>query len=257
MNVATIVRRCNVATPHGKGTKVYLDGIRGDNFLNSIETPVTVDTAETTIFNSSNVKTYIPGNADANLAAAGMWEGSSSESDEFLSGFVGSSSPKVLNWYPDSDALGNFGFGTQVYETGYNINSPVDGVVTVSVDGQADNGKFSVESLRALTTTNTTGSLSATTASGTADDNSAATTSNGIGWFQRVDTSTGAIVPKIQHSANNSTWDDLISFSSGTTRNGQRVAAGTTTIKRYTRAEWTITGSSTLSFNFHIGFTRL
>ena len=241
----------------GRKSKIYMDGLRGDNFLNSIDIPLTVDMLDTTIFNSSGAKEYTNANADATLSAGGLWEGSSSESDNFFQTLVSSTATKVINWYPNNDTLGNFGFGIEMYEASYTANSPIDGVVSISVDGQANSARHSVESLRALSTANTTGSLSATTAAGTADDNTASSTKNGIGWFQRVDNTTGAIVPRIQHSNNNSTWDTLLSFSSGTTRNGQRVAAGTATIKRYTRAQWTITGSSTLAFNFNFGFTRL
>ena len=42
---------------HGKRTEVYANGWKVSDYFNSIETIATVDTAETTVFNSSDVKT--------------------------------------------------------------------------------------------------------------------------------------------------------------------------------------------------------
>jgi len=254
MNVAITEERCNVVFSHGKELKIYIDGIRGDRFLNSLDPAATVDSAETTPFASSGRKSFIPGNIDATLSAGGLWEGSSSESDQFLNSLVTATSQTVINWFPNKDTLGNFGYGITADLTGYGQNMPVDGVVNLTADFQASKGRDRVESLRALTTT--AAAVAGSTVAGTADDNAAATTKGSVGFFQRTDNTTASIAAKVQHSANNSTWDTLLSFTTITARGGERVVASTGTVKRYTRSHLIITGTTAKVTSTFVGLTR-
>ena len=240
---------------HGRNLRIIIDGIKGDDFLNSVDTNTSIDTAETTVFNSSGRKSFIPGNVDATLSAGGLFQGASSESDQFLNSIIASTEQKVITWFPNKDTLGNFGYGDLIDLTSYGLNSPVDGVISVTLDSQASKSRSRIESLRALSTSNTTGSLAATTISDTADDNTSGTTSGGIAWFQRVDTSTGGMQPFLIHSNNNSTFDTLAAFTTGSTRGGQRVVTAAT-VKRYVKGTAVLTGSSTLEFKYQFSFIR-
>lgn len=234
---------------HGKSSVVLANGVNFSNYLNSIETPMEVDTAETTVFNSSGAKSYIPGLKDATLSAEGFYDGSSGSVDSILTSVLGASTPIVWTWYPQGTAAGNYGYGMQTIETSYSLSSPVDEVVTISVEGQSKSGgRDRVESLLALTAETTSGN-------GSSDDNAAATTNGGVGYFQRTDNSTKGVTPVIQHSSAATSWATLVAFSSGTAKGGQRIAVAGS-VKRYTRASWTITGSTLVSTTLHFGFNR-
>lgn len=74
-------------------------------------------------------------------------------------------------------------------------------------------------------------------------DNSTSSAAGGVGYLHILTpTSTDTYVIKIQHSTNDSTWVDLITFTlNGTARNSERIpVAGT--VNRYTRAIATRTG---------------
>jgi hypothetical protein len=95
-------------------------------------------------------------------------------------------------------------------------------------------------------------------ASGTATvvDNAAASTNGGAGYFHNFQLSAGTVSVKLQHSTNNSTWSDLVTFTNVTvadTRVSERIAVAGT-INRYTRAVYTITGGTA---SFHTGLARL
>lgn len=240
---------------HGKNAKIYWNGMRGDRFLNNMDTAATIDTAETTVFDSSGRKSFIPGNIDASISAQGLFQGATSESDYFFNNLIAATTPAVVNIFPNNDTLGNFGFGQQVDLTSKSLEMPVDGVVSLSVDAQTA-GRMSVESLRALGAANSTGTLSATTLAGTADDNTSGTTQGGIGWMQRTDFLTADVAVTIQDSCNNSTWNTLLSFTSGTSRSGQRAVASNSSIRRYTRSNIVIDGNTSQTAQVFVGFTR-
>jgi hypothetical protein len=236
---------------HGKGTVVLMDGWLMSDVLNSIETPATVDTAESTVFNSSGSKSYVTGVADATLTAEGFFVSSSSDSsvEDTLHSALPTSSLNVWTWWPEGTSTGKFGFGLTSIETGYTITNPVDGTIDISVDGQVSDGRDSIESLRRLSCGATS------TGNGASDDNTVATTNGGIGYYQRTTNSTNDFLVAIQHSAVGTTWDNLIAFSSGTGRTGERIAVAGT-VKRFTREVHTTTGVLGTAINFSVGFKR-
>ncbi len=92
------------------------------------------------------------------------------------------------------------------------------------------------------------GSTVTATGNGTSVDNGASTTNGGAGFLSvPVNTRNGNITVKIQHSADNSTFADLVTFTvvSSTTKTSQRVeVASGTTVNRYLRVNYTVAGSS-------------
>jgi hypothetical protein len=60
---------------------------------------------------------------------------------------------------------------------------------------------------------------------------------------------------KIQHSTDNVTFADLITFTQATDVTSQRISV-TGTVNRYTRETRTIGGSSTPTFTYAVAFAR-
>ncbi len=234
---------------HGKDTRIYMNGWDMSNYLNSINAPRTADVAETTVFNSSGAKTYTPGNTDATLSAEGLFDGSPSSVESSLQTSLGSSAGAVWTWFPQGSGRGNYGYGVHTINNNYEIDTPVDGIVTMSVEGQSKVGRDRVESMKAMASATTSGS-------GTSTDNTAASTAGGVGYFQMLSsTATKTVTATVQHSSAGSSWADLVTFTASTGRKGQRVAVAGS-VKRYTRGAWTLSTGGTGSPVFNIGFRR-
>jgi len=108
------------------------------------------------------------------------------------------------------DALDNTAFGKGNF-TNYGISSPVGDIVAFSADFQSDEGIFNGTVLENATVS--------ATGSGTARDNGSST-ANGGGAFIIVSSASGTaptIDAKITHSADDSTYADLVTFTTATT----------------------------------------
>lgn len=235
-----------MAFKHGKDTKVFLGNTEYSSYINGVDLSRTADVAESTVFGKDN-KTYIVGQKDGVASATGFWD---STMDAQLSTMLGQASNTLLLIGTGGvSATDRCSFGN-IKETTYGESSPVGDIVAFSVDFQSDNGLYNGEVLENATYT--------ATASGTARDNSVATGNGGAGFLivtAKSGTSPTADI-KITHSADNSTYADLVTFTQATNTTSEivQVAKGTT-VNRYLKVEATI-GGSTPSFSAIIGFGR-
>jgi len=240
-----------MAFVHGKNTIVLMQGFNMSNFLNSVETAFTADVNETTVFNSSNVKTYVGGNRDVTLSAEGLFDGSTADGrvDSFVSA-IPSSSDVMWSIYPNGTTLGAFGYGIATLQTEYALSSPVDDVISMTLSGQSVSGRDRTHSLKSIAAD------TSNTGVGTGVDSGAgsSSTQGGVGYLQKLDNTRNLTSATIQHSNNNSSWDALISFTASTARGAERIAVSGT-VKRYTRAIFQ-RAASTLSGQHQIGFDR-
>lgn len=94
-----------------------------------------------------------------------------------------------------------------------------------------------------------------TDGNGTTVDQAAGSSNGGVGYLQ-VSAFSGLtqIVVKIQDSADNSTWADLITFTTVTTASIALRATVSGSVDRYVRAIWDVTGTG--SSMFFAGFAR-
>ena len=232
---------------HGKDTKVFMDSTDLSSYLNSADPSRTVGVGETTTFGATgNAKTYIAGSKDASVSFSGFFDATA---DNIIQGLVGANDKVALIGFDGVDATDDCMFGKGV-TTNYGISSPVGDVVAVTFDLQAS-GFFSGSVLENATVT--------ATGNGTARDN-ASSTSNGGGAFiiatSVSGTSTPTLTAKITHSADNSTYADLVSFTALTSAGAEvkEVASGTT-VNRYLKVVYTVSGTNP-SFNVIVGFGR-
>jgi len=230
---------------HGKDTKVFMDSTDLSSYLSSADPSRTVDVGETTTFGSSN-KTFVAGEKDASVSFSGFFDATA---DNIIQGLVGTNDKVALIGFDGVDATDDCMFGKGV-TTNYGISSPVGDVVAVTFDLQAS-GFFSGSVLENATVT--------ATGNGTARDN-ASSTSNGGGAFiiatSVSGTSTPTLTAKITHSADNSTYADLVTFTALTSAGAEvkEVASGTT-VNRYLKVVYTVSGTNP-SFNVIVGFGR-
>lgn len=225
-----------MAASHGKNAKVFANGYELSGYLKSAGITKTADVAESSALGDS-AKTYVAGMKDATFAGEGMFDGAADAVDQVLAAALGTDGSELV-YLPVGDTLGTFGYGMQSTQTSYSATSPVDDVVSISVEAQSSTGGERLITHHAL-------AARANTANGTSVDGAAATTAGGVGYLQATvigGTPTGTI--KLQDSADDSTFADIITFTDVTAaRASQRVEiAGT--VRRYTRATWAVSGGT-------------
>tara|TARA_R100001129_G_scaffold168856_1_gene137272 strand:+ start:362 stop:1075 length:714 start_codon:yes stop_codon:yes gene_type:complete len=235
-----------MAFVHGKDTKVFFNNNDFGQYFNNIDFARTVDVAETTAFGNDN-KTFVAGDRDGTVSMSGLFDATA---DAILQPFLGSSTDTNLIVGLDGITDGKtvmFGAGIV---SNYGQSSPVGDVVATSVDMQSDDGFFNGLVLDNATIT-ATGNSSVT-------DNGASST-NGGGAFAIATTvsgSTPVATVKIQHSSDNVTYVDLVTFTNFSAVGSQMsTVADGTTVNRYLRVNYTISGS-TPSFALVVGFGR-
>ena len=234
-----------MAFKHGKDTKVFVNNTDFSSYFNNVDTTRSADVAESTTFGNS-AKTYISGNKDGTLSIAGFFDATA---DATLQPLLGGADMIISVGIDGLDATDSCVFGKGNI-TNYGVSSPVGDIVATSIDMQADSGLYNGTVLENRTVTTTT--------TGTARDNTLSTANGGAG-FLIVSASSGGsptLDAKIQHSADNTTYADLVTFTqaTGTTSEVKLVSEGTT-VNRYLKAILTV-GGSTPSFTAIIGFGR-
>lgn len=217
---------------HGKSTGVFYNGADLSSYLNEASVSEDVETAEVTTFGSDS-KSYIVGLADGTISAAGMFDGSTGAIDEILTSTIGGDTLDTVTVVPDGVTHGRRSFSAAAIETSYEISSPVSDVVSANLEIQATQG---IDAGFVLSGRNTVSG----SASGfdTTLDQTAASTNGAIGYLHVTSNNrTGASTFKVQNSADNVTFVDLITFASvsASATVGERVAV-TGSVGRYVRA---------------------
>lgn len=245
---------------HGKGTNVFLNEFDMSAYFNSASVARSVETSDTTSFGASN-KAYIVGMGDGTLQLDGMFSPDATVgSDVVLSSILGNATTPIVTYAYAAGTIGNRCVLAKAISTSYDISSPVGDVVSASVSFQAStdattNFTKSVSSGVMLTTNasiafGSLGNLASV-------DNAASSASGGVGNLHvTANTITGASTTiKVQHSADNTTFADLITFTAvtaSTTTSQQSAVSGT--VNRYIRA--TATGGTAGAITYNIGFAR-
>lgn len=224
---------------HGKNVRIFVDEYDFSAYFNDMSASTTVDTAETSAFGTS-AKTYIPGHKDGTVSLSGMFEGTADTgTDDFFSSVLGSSTKQQVIIAPEGHANGTRAIALQADSTSYEASSPIGDVVQASVEFQSNEG---VEHGVILSS----GSAITATGNGTSVSNGAATTNGGVGFLSvPANDRNGAITVKIQQSADDSTFTDLITFTAVSTETPtfERVEV-TGTVQQYLRVNYTVAGSS-------------
>lgn len=234
-----------MAFKHGKDSKVYVNSSDFSSYFNSVDVARTADVAESTTFGLGS-KSYITGNKDGTFSVTGFFDATA---DGVLQPLLGGADMVFVLGVDGVDATDGCSFAKGNINN-YGVSSAVGDIVATSLDIQADSGVYNGTVLENATVT--------ATGSGTARDNAVAT-GNGGGAFLIVQTASGTtptIDAKITHSADNSTYADLVTFTqaTSTTAEVKTVSAGTT-VNRYLKVQYTVGGTNP-SFAVIVGFGR-
>jgi hypothetical protein len=236
---------------HGKNVRIYVDEYDFSTYFSDMSASSNVDTVETSAFGTDD-KTYIVGHTDGTISLGGMFESTASTGTDqhFSSALAGAEQNVIVA--PEGNSVGARAIVMQAEQTTYEVSSPIGDVVQASVEFQADEGVGHGVIVSSGSTVSATGN-------GASTDNGASTANGGVGFLSvPVNTRNGNITVKIQHSADDSTFADLVTFTAVTTtqKTSERIeVASGTTVNRYLRVNYTVAGS-TGSATPVVAFTR-
>ncbi len=243
-----------MAVTHGKSSVLLLDGYDLTGMAQQADVMLSIDMHDATVFGSSaHVKA--PGLRNGTITSELFFDDTvTTGSWDVLTAKYGSTTPATILFAPQGLTLGNRSLQIYALQALFSSKQVVSDLSKVTFNGEAEED--------AVDWGVTLHALSAETVfpfSGTSVDNLAATANGGVGQVHvtAIAGTTKNAVYKIQHSTDNATWVDLVTFSAITTANSvlrTEVAAGTT-IRRYLRI--TITdGGITTSVTGVVAFAR-
>ena len=246
---------------HGKGTKTYIDEFDLSAYFNSADSTFSVETADITSFGASS-RSFLPGLQTATMGLTGLWsQDATTGSDVVLEALLANAVSPLSTVAIAAGTIGNRALLMQSDELTYSISSPVADVVSVSADFQAttdgtSNLTYSGQSGVQLTT----GASIAYGALGNlASVDNAASSANGGFALLHVPVNTvggGVTTIKVQHSADDSIWVDLITFTTVAAATAtSELKAVASTVNRYLRATASTAGSSG-AITFMCSFAR-
>ena len=248
---------------HGKDSAVLFDGFDLTAYFNSVDTSANLETAETTAFGNS-AKTYLPGLSDGSVSLAGMWDAGTGSSDAVLEDALAATTTPVVSIHMGGPAIGSSAIITRADEVDYSISSPIADVaqISASLTCTAENDTDQTLALSSSAVQLTTGAAAAVSgfpAAGASVDNAASSALGGMAVFHITQNSGNGTnyLCKVQHSANDSSWADLITFSvveDAVLGSGFATCSGT--VNRYTRAIISTTGGSSGTITYTVNFAR-
>lgn len=238
---------------HGVTTQVLVDDTALTAYINSAEWSGDGEVSETTTFGvAGNAKTFIRGLNGGAFTIGGFYDSTSPAGpDVELAAQRTSTTAAAVSYGPEGFALGKLVKLLGARETSYKVSSPIGDATAIAADFTADGPLDQGVSLYDLTSTSAT-------INGTGYDGTASSANGGVGHIHvPVNTRNGAIVCKVQHSTDNVTFADLITFASITasTTTAERLAV-TGTVNRYVRAQVFSVGGTTGAATIQMSFAR-
>jgi len=232
---------------HGKNTVVLADEHDLSTYLNSVSASNEIETPETTTFGSSN-RSFIVGHRDGTVSFEGLFEGGATTGVDYILHTALGDGP-TMTVSGDGAGVGRRAILLDAKSTSYEVSSPLTEVVAITgeaiADGGLDYGVWLV-CQSAITTTLT----------GTSVDNAASSANGGVAHLHiTANSNSGTTVAKIQGSADNTTFADLVTFTTvgiGAETSQRSTVSGS--VPRYLRCLVTPAGAGSLTVS--IAFSR-
>jgi len=229
---------------HGSSGRVLLGKYDLSAYARDISIDANIDTHDATAFLSGTSRVKKSGLKHATVSGSAFFDDAVNASHDILSAaFAGgpSAASDTLSIFPSGyGELSNRALIITSRENTFQTSVISEDLVMISFGMEATSG--AVESGLVLLPF----AAYTATGNGTSIDNTASS-ANGLVSHLHVTATAGAspsTVVKIQHSADNSVWADLITFTTVTAATSQRSAV-TGTVNRYLRAVRTLSGDTT------------
>jgi Domain of unknown function (DUF6385) len=242
---------------HGKTTGVYLAGFNASPFFNSFESARTVDTHETTPF-ESEAKQYSAGLNDGTASLSGFYDvnavaGTSGE--ELLEALYVAETDFPMSVFLDGGVvIGRNCRMANVLKSSYTVSAAIGDMISTKAELTVDGGVRFGKCLHAKAPI-TTAVINGASSDFTATDWQAS--ANGFAHIHPIaNTSSHPIDVKVQHSADNSIWVDHATVSVPAGSKAPIVANTTGANLRYVRAVITPNAAATGSATIIVAFAR-
>lgn len=184
---------------------------------------------------------FIPGLLAGAVGLVGNYDGDAGTIGPVLDTANAAAAGLLTTICPFGLTIGKFAFISEGNVSAQDVTAAVADAVRITAEGTPNDGVDIGFLLHALT---------AETADGQATSvDNAASSANGAVASLHVTAFTGltSAVLKVQHSADNSSWADLLTFTTATTTTWERKTV-TGTVNRYLRAWWDVTGTGSITF---------
>lgn len=230
-----------MAFTHGKKIKVFIDKYEFTSYFREFSAPSAVDTADASTFGMDS-KAFLVGEDSGTISLNGLFDSTALVStDVFFAAVIGGDTKSIVIVGVQGHALGGRAVMCKADTSSYNIPSSKGDVVKAEAQFIASDGVQSGVFL-------SSGSSVTATGVGTGVDNGAASANGGVAYLSvPVDTRDGTVIVKVQHSADNSTFVDLVTFTTvvaATPTSERIVVAAGTAVSRYLRVSYTVAGTT-------------
>lgn len=193
---------------------------------------------------------WVPGLMNGSLSLNGRFESGMGSIHETILSTEGANDGLLLTALPDGFTVGKPAYIAVTDLSSYAVDASVSEVVNLTAEAQSDNGVDWGVSLHPHTAETAGGS-------GSSVDHGSSTSNGAVATLHvtAVSGTSPTLDVTIQHSPDNSTWADLVSFSQATAPSSERVAVSGS-VDRYVRESRTIGGTNTPSFTYAVAFAR-
>lgn len=184
---------------------------------------------------------FIPSVRASGIGCTGLYDSTSGSLYDEVSSTIGVDNGLVWTICPNGFTLGQPALMCVSDLSDFKVTSKVGSAVALSVDAKPDDGADIGVQLHAH-------GAETVDLNSTSVDNAALTSNGGVANLHVTAYSglTNAVI-KVQHSTDNSSWSDLITFTTVTTVTSQRSTASGT-VNRYVRSFLDVTGSGSITF---------
>jgi hypothetical protein len=243
-----------MAFVHGSGARLFLGSKHISGTSSSVSCSFDNNLAETTNLLAGG-STFIPGLTDGEISAEGFIEqqvvAPAVTIQDAIRAATQTDSGALFTAAPAGLAVGRPAFFCKSDISSFEIESSVEDAVTWSIEAQGDEGIDWGILLHDHS------AVDADPANGAGQDNGAPSAGGGAALLHvtAVTGSPTGVAVKVQHSEDDDTYTDLISFTSFDDITAEFKAV-TGTINQYVRAQWAFTGGTSPTATFVLAFAR-
>jgi hypothetical protein len=233
-----------VAKQHGKNTVVYIGGYDLTRHFAQADADQDVDEVEVTTYGASG-KEYVLGYPSGMMDLQGYFDTDPTAAHDVLQGILGGAANTPVSLGMAGSALGDYALLLDAKEKDYKIGSSIGGAVSFTISLRADGAIGGARVLHAKA------AETATDVETGVDWGAASTSSTGFDANIHVTAISGGITfePVLKDSADNVTYATFTgSAFAAITAIGAENIGGTASVRRYTRVDWTITGTGSVTF---------
>lgn len=235
---------------HGKSAAVIVDEYNLTPFLKTANVSNSIGLDDTNTFTDLAKERDVPGLLEAKADFGGFYDPDASASWPVLRGLVNAGAA-IVTVIPEGAstlaAIGNLCEMGKGQFSMADVPVDVDKVTPISASAEADDGWDLGVVLHPHT-------AEVAAVNSPSVDETAATAEGGVGHLHVTSAPGASVTVKIQHSTDNSVWNDLITFTAITTVTKERIELGpAVAVNRYVRA--ILTGTPT-SITYVVAFSR-